>query len=229
VKRNALIGYQGLMIMSLEQDNPEPKYKRKADHSGVLAQTWQKTKEALGSPKFEAPDDPYYACPYYTEIHWVDYDEKSGYWYCMDHDAEWTGPRWYFRLDELWRTYNLEEKAEYVEGIPKPLRRNQKITDGDLEYYFDELDGDYVKVSVLKDIFGPSPERPDGLIKVNVTDTSTTVISSSYLRRLKRITGRKWGQERAVGENGEMLVRFYSVGPALPVDEFQEEEEEGIG
>ncbi len=211
--------------MPLEQDNPEPAYKRKAHHSGILAQGWQKTKEALGHPKFEAPDDPYFACPYDTE-HWVDYDEKSGYWYCMDHDAEWTGPRWNFRLDELWRTYNLEEKAEYVEGIPKPLRHNQKITDGDLEYYFEQLDGDYVKVSVLKDIFGPSPERPDGLIKVNVTDTSTTVISSSYLRRLKRITGKKWGQERAVGENDEMLVRFYSVSSALPVDESQEEEEE---
>ena len=92
--------------------------------------------------------------------------------------------------------------------------------------YFERLDGDYVKVSVLKDIFGPTPERLDGLIKVNETDTSTTVISSSYLRRLKRITGKKWGQERAVGENGEMLVRFYSVGSPVSEDETQDMVEE---
>ena len=211
--------------MPSEQEDPEPAYKRKAYRSGILTQAWQKTKEALGRPKFEAPNDPHFACPYDSD-HWVDYDEESGHWFCLDHASEWTGPRWYYRLDRLWRDFNLEEKAEYVEGIPKPLRHNQKITDGDLLSYFGRLDGDYVKVSVLKDIFGPTPERLDGLIKVNETDTSTTVISSSYLRRLKRITGKKWGQERAVGENGEMLVRFYSVGSPVSEDETQDMVEE---
>ena len=61
--------------MTLESDIPEPSYKRKAHHSGILIQAWQKTKEALGSPKFEAPNDPHFACPYDSD-HWVDYDEE---------------------------------------------------------------------------------------------------------------------------------------------------------
>ena len=96
-------------------------------------------------------------------------------------------PPLFSRLDERWRQYFLDNSF-YTKGIARPLRHNQKITDGELIDYFNRLDGEYIQIDQLKLMFGPTPERPDGLIKVNNTDTTTTVISSSYLRRLSRIT-----------------------------------------
>ena len=40
----------------------------------------------------------------------------------------------------------------------------------------------------------------------------TTVISSTYLKRLSRITAKVWHQKRAFGENEELLVKF-TEGP----------------
>ena len=70
----------------------------------------------------------------------------------------------------------------YEDGKPHPVRKNQKITDGELEEYFGSIEGKYVKVERLKKMFGPTPGNPDGLIKINDTDSSTTVISSSFMR-----------------------------------------------
>ena len=97
---------------------------------------------------------------------------------------------------------------EYIKDQFVILRKNQKITDGELEEFFRDLEGNYVKVTRLKKMFGPTPDNPDGLIKINDTDNSTTVISSSFMRRLGKITGKRWTQEKARGEKGENLVRF---------------------
>ena len=177
--------------------------------SGILLQAHARIRKALGVPKHQAPNDSFYTCPFGSEddIHRVDLDEENGQWYCMDCEAGYVGSRHLFRLDELWREYHLEN-IKYEEGKPRPIRKNQKITDGELEEYFGSLESEYVKVETLKKMFGPSPDNPDGLIKINDTDSSTTVISSSFMRRLGKITGKRWTQEKAIGEKGENLVRF---------------------
>jgi hypothetical protein len=177
--------------------------------SGILLQAQVRMRKLLGVPKHQAPNDSFYTCPFGSEddIHRVDLDEENGQWYCMDCEAGYEGSRYLFRLDELWREYHLEN-IKYEEGKPRPIRKNQKITDGELEEYFGSLESEYVKVETLKKMFGPSPDNPDGLIKINDTDSSTTVISSSFMRRLGKITGKRWTQEKAIGEKGENLVRF---------------------
>ena len=50
-------------------------------------------------------------------------------------------------------------------------------------------------------------------MKINDTDTSTTVVSSAIMRRLGRLTGFKWHQERLKGiKDNELLVKF-TKGP----------------
>tara|TARA_B100001094_G_scaffold322513_1_gene371982 strand:- start:2275 stop:3231 length:957 start_codon:yes stop_codon:yes gene_type:complete len=183
---------------------------RKPELSGILLQASARIRKALGVPKHQAPDNDFYVCPFGNEedTHRVDLDEESGHWYCMDCHAGYAeSEKHYSRLDELWRDYHLEN-INYEGGKPRPVRKNQKITDGELEEYFGSLEGKYVKVETLKKMFGPSPDNPDGLIKINDTDRSTTVISSSFMRRLGKITGKRWTQEKAIGEKGENLVRF---------------------
>ena len=174
-----------------------------------MIQAKNKLRKALGVPKHQAPDGPFYICPLEDDDdkHRIDLDESSGHWYCMDCEAGYEGARHQFRLDELWREFHLDN-ITYDEGKPRPVRKNQKITDGELEEYFGSLEGKYIKVETLKKMFGPTPDNPDGLIKINDTDSSTTVISSSFMRRLGKITGRRWTQEKAIGEKEENLVRF---------------------
>jgi hypothetical protein len=182
---------------------------RKPEPTGILLQARDRIRKALGVPKHQTPDDPFYTCPFGDEedVHRVDLDEESGQWYCMDCEAGYEDSKHLFRLDELWREHHLDN-VMYEEGKPRPVRKNQKITDGELEEYFGSIEGKYVKVTRLKKMFGPTPDNLDGLIKINDTDSSTTVISSSFMRRLGKITGKKWTQEKAEGEKGENLVRF---------------------
>jgi hypothetical protein len=183
---------------------------RKPELAGIVIQARHEIRKALGVPKHQAPDDSFYTCPFGHEedVHRIDLDEESGNWYCMDcHAGYEEAEKHLSRLDELWRVHHLDE-ATYEGGKPRPVRKNQKITDGELEDFFKELEGQYVKVDRLKKMFGPTPDNPDGLIKINDTDSSTTIISSSFMRRLGKITGKRWTQEKAEGEKGENLVRF---------------------
>jgi len=183
---------------------------RKLELSGILLQARARIRKALGVPKHQAPSNDFYVCPFGNEedTHRVDLDEESGHWYCMDCHAGYDeSEKYHSRLDELWRVYHLEN-IKYEGGKPRPIRKNQKITDGELEEYFGSLEGEYIKVNTLKKMFGPTLDNPDGLIKINDTDSSTTVISSSFMRRLGKITGKRWRQEKAIGEKRENLVRF---------------------
>ena len=145
---------------------------------------------------------------------------KDGYNYCetckkrSSGDASlWNKPEEYWRLEEI-QIRCLEYEEYEVEKVT-PLRKNQKITDEALLEKFNKLKGKYIVVSKLKIILGKSHEYPEGFIKVNEPSGDskmTTVISSTYLKRLSRITGKVWHQKRAFGENEELLVKF-TEGP----------------
>ena len=145
---------------------------------------------------------------------------KDGYNYCetckkrSSGDASlWNKPEEYWRLEEI-QIRCLEYEEYEVEKVT-PLRKNQKVTDEALLEKFNKLKGKYIVVSKLKIILGKSHEYPEGFIKVNEPSGDskmTTVISSTYLKRLSRITAKVWHQKRAFGENEELLVKF-TEGP----------------
>lgn len=57
--------------------------------TGMLLKVRDEIRKALGVPKHQAPDDPFYTCPFGNEedVHRTDLDEESGQWYCMDCEA----------------------------------------------------------------------------------------------------------------------------------------------
>jgi hypothetical protein len=137
-------------------------------------------------------------------------DEKDGFMYCGICEKTFSDNmgRWFARLVEGKRQYVRYNKIVYPDHKAKPLRHNQRITDEHLKREFEELEGEYLNVSDLKFLWGPSHGNPEGFIEINDSDRSTTVVSSSYLRRLGKITRFKWTQQRAEGENKEKLVIF---------------------
>jgi len=137
-------------------------------------------------------------------------DKKDGFTYCGICEKNFEGtslPREFSRLVESERHY-INNRMDYPSDKAKPLRHNQIITNEHLENKFREVQGKYVKIDDLKFIWGPSYENPDGFIKVNDSNNSTTVVSSSYLRRLGKMTELVWTQNRAEGDGGEKLVIF---------------------
>lgn len=148
------------------------------------------------------------------------YKGQDGYNYCETCKEKGSGnqflrnkPEEYWRLEEI--QIRQFENDEYEVKMVKPIRQNQKVTDEALLEKFEKLKGKYVEVSKLKIILGKSHDNPEGFIKVNEPSGDskmTTVISSTYLTRLSRITGKVWHQKRAIGENGTLLVKF-TEGP----------------
>ena len=130
------------------------------------------------------------------------YKDEDGFTYCgiceKSFDSGW--PREFARLTESKRHY-LKTHMQYPSDKAEPRRHNQKITDEYLLHEFKGIQGEYLKMDDLKFVW-------DGFIDVNDSDKSTTVVSSSYLRRLGKITQLKWTQQRAEGEDGEKLVIF---------------------
>ena len=130
------------------------------------------------------------------------YKDEDGFTYCKicedGFDSGW--PREFARLYESKRHY-LRTSMKYPNHEAEPLRHNQKITDEYLLHEFKGIQGEYLKIKDLKFVW-------DGFIDVNDSDKSTTVVSSSYLRRLGKITQFKWTQQRAEGKDGEKLVIF---------------------
>jgi len=105
------------------------------------------------------------------------------------------------KLNEMIDAALYEEKAS-------PIHHKQTVTSKELYDISDKLHGKTFVVEKLKTAL-------QGKIRVNTDDPRSSVISSSYLKRLNKITGETWHQRREIGENGEKLVKFYTE-PEFP-------------
>ena len=110
------------------------------------------------------------------------------------------------RMDNM--ISKLGKKAYKVDDV-KPINPRQTLTDEELVKLFRSMEGNYYEATVLKEIL-------DGKVKVNSTDPKTSVISSTYLSRMCKLTGNRWRQKRALGKSNEMLVKFYTDGKWTP-------------
>ncbi len=93
-------------------------------------------------------------------------------------------------------------KGKDHKGVVRSLNPRQKISDEELIALFGEIKGKWFYVDDLKKVF-------DGLIKINTGDPKRTPINSSYFRRLRRLTGRKWRQKRGIDDSGRTLLKVY--------------------
>lgn len=93
------------------------------------------------------------------------------------------------------------EEAEH-KGPVRSVNPRQKTSDEDLIAIFNKIKGKWYRIEDLQ-------EALDGLITVNIHDPKRTPINSSYLRRMRRLTGYKWRQKRGVDASGRVLVKVY--------------------
>ena len=135
------------------------------------------------------------ACPSDWTNHrviWMKHLGDKGVWFCK----ECASP-----IDSLTFWYKIN-RAEYG-GKTSPLHHNQTVTNSELYRMFDQMDGNTYLIDNLQ-------KALEGKINVNTDNPKSSVISSSYLKRLNKISGDTWHQRREVGENGEKLVKFYT-------------------
>ena len=99
------------------------------------------------------------------------------------------------------KLHKMIDAALYKEKA-SPIHHKQTVTSEELKDIFDKLHGNTFIIEKLKIAL-------QGKIRVNTNDPRSSVISSSYLKRLNKITGVKWHQRREKGEKGEKLVKFY--------------------
>jgi hypothetical protein len=119
----------------------------------------------------------------------------------LGQDGEWWCDGCRGTLPDLKIVWTLR-KAEYG-GKTSPIHHNQTITNSELYRIFERMDGNTYLIDDLQ-------KALEGKIRVNTDNPKSSVISSSYLKRLNRISGDTWHQRREVGENGEKLVKFYT-------------------
>jgi len=93
------------------------------------------------------------------------------------------------------------EEAEH-KGPVGSVNPRQKVSDEDLVTIFNKVKGKWYRADDLK-------EALEGLVTVNVKDPKRTPINSSYLRRLRHLTGYKWRQKRGVDASGRILAKVY--------------------
>ena len=93
------------------------------------------------------------------------------------------------------------EEAEH-KGPVRSVNPRQKISDEDLVAIFGKIKGKWYRAEDLR-------EALDGLITVNTKDPKRTPINSSYLRRLRGLTGHRWRQKRGTDAKGRVLVKVY--------------------
>ena len=143
--------------------------------------------------------------------HEVYFDKKENDWFCKNceerNNEEYQNPL-YSKLQARLKPMNqLFLKQQLVYNLEsKPIDKRKKVNNKDLTDFFYEHHGKPLRVGILKEYF-------KGRLKINDTDTSTTVVSSAIMRRLGRLTGDKWHQERLKGKvDGELLVQF-TAGP----------------
>src|SRR2546422_6116275 len=82
------------------------------------------------------------------------------------------------------------EEAEH-HGPVRSVNPRQKISDEDLVTIFSKIKGRWYRADDLRDAL-------DGLIIVNTKDPKRTPVNSSFLRRLRGLTGHRWRQKRGV-------------------------------
>ena len=126
------------------------------------------------------------------DVIWMKHLGQDGEWYC--HTCRGT-------LRKLTFWYKIDS-AEY-RGKTSPIHHNQTVTNSELYRMFEQMDGNTYLIADLQ-------KALNGQINVNTDNPKSSVISSSYLKRLNRISGDTWHQRREVGENGEKLVKFYT-------------------
>ncbi len=93
------------------------------------------------------------------------------------------------------------EEAEH-KGPVRSVNPRQKISDEDLVAIFSKIKGKWYRADDLR-------EALDGLITVNTKEPKRTPINSSYLRRLRGLTGHRWRQKRGTDAKGRVLVKVY--------------------
>lgn len=143
--------------------------------------------------------------------HEVYFDRKENDWFCKDCEKNnFTETRHtefaksQARLKPMNQLFLKQQLVYNLES--KPIDKRKKVNNKDLTDFFYEHHGKPLRVGILKEYFR-------GRLKINDTDTSTTVVSSAIMRRLGRLTGDKWHQERLKGKvDGELLVQF-TAGP----------------
>ncbi len=97
----------------------------------------------------------------------------------------------------------LSKLSEHAyKGPVAPVRKKQRVTDEDLIDIFEALKGKWFEVAVLSKTLG-------GLIPVNDSNPKRSAFSSGYLKRLSRLTGKRWRQKSGIGDGGKRLVKVY--------------------
>ena len=104
---------------------------------------------------------------------------------------------------------NKLAKSAYNADKVRPIDPRQTMTDEEIVKVFNSMEGNYYEVNQLKQIL-------EGKVKVNADNIKISVISSTYLLRMSKLTGMRWRQKRAIGDNDEMLVKFYKDGKWSP-------------
>ena len=143
--------------------------------------------------------------------HEVYFDKKENDWFCKGcedrNNLEYQNPEYAKSIARLKPMNQLFLEQQLVYNLEsEPIDKRKKVTNKDLIDFFYEHNKKPLRVSILKKYF-------KGRLKINDTDTSTTVVSSAIMRRLGRLSGKKWHQERLKGKtDGELLVQF-TAGP----------------
>ncbi len=97
----------------------------------------------------------------------------------------------------------LSKLQEHVyKGHVAPVRKRQRVTDEDLMDIFETLKGKWFEVEVLSKTMGD-------LVPVNDSNPKRSAFSSGYLKRLSRLTGKRWRQKSGIGDEGKRLVKIY--------------------
>ena len=83
---------------------------------------------------------------------------------------------------------NKLAKKTYNSDKVKPIDPRQTMTDEEIKKIFNSMEGNYYEVNELKQIL-------DGKVKVNTDNIKVSVISSTYLFRMSKLTGMRWRQK----------------------------------
>jgi hypothetical protein len=105
--------------------------------------------------------------------------------------------------EEAERVASVLAKSAY-DGDVIPLNRRQRVSDEQLVRVFKAIEGKWLPVERLRETLGSFMELG------SPGDKKHTVISSHYLVRLRKLTGKRWRQKRALDPKGNYLVKVWT-------------------